>query len=74
MVWDWVGKEVFMGTDILELGVYDAAFNFNTGSQAALNILTNTGIEPGEFGVEEMKLKKWQTEAQQSNLHGEGFL
>ena len=49
IVWDRVPKEVFVGADILELGVHDAVSNFNVGSQAALNILTNTGIEPGEL-------------------------
>ena len=41
----------------MELGVYDAVSHFNIGSQAVLDIhvLTNTGIEPGEFCIEEMR-------------------
>ena len=55
MIWDRVPKDVFVEAEILELGVYDAVSHFNIGSQAALDILTNTGIEPGEFCVEEMR-------------------
>ena len=46
---------MFVGAEILELGVYDAVSHFHIGSQAALDIHTNTGIEPGEFCVEEMR-------------------
>lgn len=55
MIWDRVPKEVFVGADIVELGVNDAVSHFNIGSQAALDTLTNSGIEPGEFCLEEMK-------------------
>ena len=55
MIWDRVPKEVFVGAEILELGVYDAVSHFNIGSQAALDILANTGIEPGAFCIEEMR-------------------
>ena len=44
-----------MRADTLELGVNDAVPHFNIGSQAALNTLTNNGIEPGEFCHEEIK-------------------
>ena len=54
MIWDRVPKEVFLGADTLEFGVNGAVSHFNVGSQAALNILTHTGIEPGEFCVDEM--------------------
>ena len=54
-IWERVLKEVFVGADTLELGVNDAVSHFNIGSQAALNTLTNNGIEPGEFFREEMK-------------------
>ena len=55
MIWDRVPKEVFVGAEILELGVNDAVSHFNIGSQAALDILANTGIEPGAFCIEEMR-------------------
>lgn len=46
---------MFVRADTLELGVNDAVPHFNIGSQAALNTLTNNGIEPGEFCHEEIK-------------------
>ena len=54
-IWERVAKEVFVGADTLELRVNDAVSLFNIGSRAALNTLTNNGIEPGEFCREEMK-------------------
>ena len=35
MIWDRVPKDVFVGAEILELGVYDVVSHFNIGSQAA---------------------------------------
>ena len=55
MIWNRVPKEVFVGAEVLELGVLDAVSHFNIGSQAALNVLTSTGIQPGQFFNEEMR-------------------
>ena len=55
MIWDRVPKGVFVGSDVLELGVCDAVAHFNIGTQAALNVLTECGIEPGQHCSEEMR-------------------
>jgi hypothetical protein len=38
----------------LEHGVYDAVVHFNVGCQAAVNVLTSMGMEPGVLCLEEM--------------------
>jgi len=55
MIWDRVPKEMFVGTDTLELGKNDAVSHFNIGGEVELNTLTNNGIVTGEFCREEMK-------------------
>ena len=51
MIWEHVPKDTFIGSEALQLGVYDAVAHFNSGNQAGLNILSQAGIEPGEFCV-----------------------
>ena len=51
MIWERVPKHTFIGSEALQLGVYDAVAHFNSGNQAGLNILSEAGIEPGEFRV-----------------------
>ena len=53
MIWERVPKD---GSETLQLGVYDAVAHFNIGSQAAVNILHQLGLEPGEFCLEEFKM------------------
>ena len=53
MIWDCVPKGVFIGSETLQLGVYDAVAHFNIGCQAAVNVLTNLGMEPGKFCLEQ---------------------
>ena len=55
MIWNRLPKEVFVGSDVLKLGVYDAVAHFNIGSQAALNVLELLGIDPGEFCLAELQ-------------------
>jgi hypothetical protein len=54
MIWDRLPKGVFVGPDVLQLGVYDAVAHFNVGCQAAVNVLTSMGMEPGVLCLEEM--------------------
>ena len=53
MIWERVPKDVFIGSETLQLGVYDAVAHFNIGSQAAVNILHRLGLEPGEFCLQQ---------------------
>lgn len=70
MIWERVPKGVFVGSDILRLGVHDAVANFNIGCQASLNILTQQGIQPGTFCLEEMK-KIDRVRVHKANYRGE---
>ena len=56
MIWERVPKDVLTGSETLQLGVYDAVAHFNIGSQAAVNILHELGLEPGEFCLEEFRM------------------
>ena len=38
MTWNRVPKNVFVGLDVLQLGVYDAVPDFNIGAEAAVKI------------------------------------
>jgi hypothetical protein len=49
MIWDRLPKGVFVGPDVLQLGVYDAVAHFNV-----VNVLTSMGVEPGGLCLEEM--------------------
>ena len=55
MIWDRLPKGVFVGSDVLHVGVYDAVSHFNIGCKSALNVLTNMGMNPGVFCTAEMK-------------------
>lgn len=71
--WDDLGPSTKRrAPDILELGVFDAVSHFNIECQAALNALTNTAIEPGEFWTENKET--WQTQARQNKLQRKGFI
>ncbi len=55
MIWNRLPKEVFIGSEVLKLGVYDAVAHFNIGSQAAVNVLELLGIDPGTFCLTELE-------------------
>ena len=46
---------MFVGSETLQLGVYDAVAHFNIGCQAAVNVLTNLGMEPGNSVLSNQK-------------------
>ena len=49
MMWWHVPKGVFVGSEVLQLGVYYALFHFNIGSQAVIKLFETLGTPPGEF-------------------------
>ena len=49
MVSNRLPKEVFVGSDVLHLGVYDAVAHFNIGASAAIKILEKMGIGSGDY-------------------------
>ena len=53
MIWNRVPKEVFVGTDVFTLAVYDAAANFNIGASASIELLLNMGIASGKYCSQE---------------------
>ncbi|XP_028392982.1 uncharacterized protein LOC114517447 [Dendronephthya gigantea] len=52
MIWNRIPKNVFVGANVLELGVYDAVAHFNIGAEAAVNLLKEVKLKPGKFCVE----------------------
>ena len=49
MIWDRIPKEVFVGAQLLSLGVYDAVAHFNIGANATIKVLEKMNIKPGLF-------------------------
>ena len=49
MIWTRLPKSIFVGADVLKLGVYDAVAHFNIGSRAAVKISKEQGCIPGYF-------------------------
>ena len=53
MFWERVPKGVFVGAEVLQLGIYDALAHFNIGCQASVMILEKLGISPGLYCLNE---------------------
>ena len=49
MIWCRLPKGVFVGSDLLKLGIYDAVSHFNVGAKAVINVLNKLGIKPGSY-------------------------
>ena len=49
MIWERVPKGTFVGSDVLQLGMYDAVANFNIGCRASIKTLDKLGISPGQY-------------------------
>ena len=49
MVWQRVPKEVFVGKDVLEFGLFDAVANFNMGAQTVLQLYEALRIPAGKY-------------------------
>jgi hypothetical protein len=49
MVWNRLPKQVFVGSDVLHLGVYDAVSHFNIGASASIKTLEKMGISSGDY-------------------------
>ena len=49
MIWNRLPKSVFVGANVLKLGVYDAVAHFNIDAKAAIEILKEQGCTPGYF-------------------------
>jgi hypothetical protein len=43
MIWNRLPKRIFVGGNVLQLGVYDAVAHFNMGSRASVDILQQDG-------------------------------
>jgi hypothetical protein len=55
MIWNRLPKTVFVGAEVLNLGAYDAVAHFNIGTKAAVNILSQLGLVPGQFFEQNMR-------------------
>ena len=52
MVWERIPKEVFVGADLLEFGLFDAISHFNIGARTVLLLLKALKISPGKYTEE----------------------
>ena len=52
MVWERIPKEVFVGADLLEFGVFEAVSHFNIGARTVLLLLKALKISPGKYTEE----------------------
>ena len=48
-IWKRIPKAVFVGRNVLEMGVCSAILNFNSGSSTMIEIITLLGLNPGYF-------------------------
>ena len=55
MIWNKLPKVTFVGSDVLEFGVYDAVAHFNMGSGTAAKIMEDLGLEPGYYFQQETR-------------------
>ncbi|GBM39164.1 hypothetical protein AVEN_208343-1 [Araneus ventricosus] len=55
VIWSRVHKSTFVQIEALSPYVYDAVCTFNEGNSAKLQILTNLGIQPGEYTFHVLK-------------------
>lgn len=53
MVWECVLKGVFVGFEVLQLGVYDVVVYFNIGLRVVIKVFESFGIFLGEFCINE---------------------
>ena len=73
MIWERLPKQVFVGSDVLRLGVYDAVAHFNIGANAAVQVLSSMGFIPGEFcthactSTDRLRIKKANYKADEKN-------
>ena len=49
MFWNRLPKTVFVCSDVLHLGVYDAFSQFNIGASAFIKTLEKMGINSGDY-------------------------
>ena len=56
MIWQRVLKEVYVGRETLELGLYDAVAHFNIGAVTVIRIFQALNIPPGKYTEEGCKL------------------
>lgn len=49
MIWERLPKGVFVGSDMLKLGVYDAVSHFNIGAETVIKVFDKLGIKSGTF-------------------------
>ena len=44
MIWNRIPKNIFVGFDVLQFGVYDAVAHFNIGAEAAVEIFKEVNL------------------------------
>ena len=70
MIWQWIPKTVFVGTNAFQLGMYDAVAHFNIGGKATIKVLK---INPATFCLaaaeqaDHLHVKKWNYKTDDKN-------
>ena len=57
MVWQRIPKEIYVGRETLELGLYDAVSYFNIGSISIIKLFQALGIPSGKYTEEGCRLQ-----------------
>lgn len=57
MVWQRIPKEVYVGSETLQLGLYVAVAHFNIGSITVIELFQALGIPPGKYTEEGYRLQ-----------------
>lgn len=57
MVWQRIPKEIYVGRETLELGLYDAVSYFNIGSMSIIKLFQALGIPSGKYTEEGCRLQ-----------------
>ena len=55
MIWNRIPKNIFVGFDVLQFGVYDAVAHFSIGAEAAVEIFKEVNLDPGEYFLTGMR-------------------
>ena len=55
MIWNRIPKNILVGFDVLQFGVYDAVAHFNIGAEAAVEIFKEVNLDPGEYFLTGMR-------------------
>ena len=60
IVWQRISEEVYVGSETLQLGLFDAVFHFNIGSLTVIKLYQALGIPSGKHTEEGCRFQDLQ--------------